>query len=58
MPATKDLGDAVSRDAAAAEVSVPISMGTTLGAQWAPAERLQGESMEGLGEAMGRRASE
>jgi hypothetical protein len=39
-------------------VSVPIRMGTTLGAQWAPAERLRGESMGGVGEGIGRRASE
>src|SRR5205814_2209852 len=39
-------------------LSVSIRKGTTLGAQWAPAERLRGESMAGVGEGMGRRASE
>jgi len=39
-------------------VSVSIKKGTTLGAQWVPAERLRGELIAGGGEGIGRRASE
>jgi hypothetical protein len=39
-------------------MSVSIKEGTTLGAQWVPAERLRGELIAGGGEGIGRRANE